>query len=186
MSRLPKHSRKNVEGVIRAVALLAPELNLSYTIVGDGEDRDRLESLSHELGVADKVKFTGRVAVGELLTLYAHADLFVLTPVATDIDIEGFGIVYNEASASGVPVLGSSAGGAIDAISDGTNGILIPKSTPTDIASGIRHFLDRRELITEDRCRHFAEQFRWGTIASHIRTHIRNAVSAVSPTCPIA
>ncbi|MCG8456445.1 MAG: glycosyltransferase, partial [Holophagales bacterium] len=102
VTRLSPHTRrKNVDGVLRALADVqrsAPEhaAEWSYTVVGGGPDLPRLQGLARELGVADRVRFTGAVAAEDLLAEYRRADLFVLASEATATDVEGFGIVYIE------------------------------------------------------------------------------------------
>lgn len=172
VSRLSQYTRrKNVDGVCEALALL-PELPLHYTVVGDGDDRPRLEARARELGVAERVAFRGALGRGELLEAYRRADLFVLASKASPKDVEGFGIVYIEASASGVPVLCSREGGATDAVADGVNGILIDSSAPAAIAAGIRAFLARRGELPEDKVRAFAEPFRWPAISAELRARL--------------
>jgi phosphatidyl-myo-inositol dimannoside synthase len=176
ISRLTRQARrKNVEGVLRALQLLkrdAPALRFDYTIVGDGNDRPRLEELARTLQLHEQVRFSGFVTREELLAALRRADLFVLAPKATAYDVEGFGIVYIEASASGVPVIGSAEGGATDAIETGTNGLLIETSTPAAIADGIRRFHAERHRFSADRVRAFAEGFRWHEISARLRARI--------------
>jgi phosphatidylinositol alpha-1,6-mannosyltransferase len=93
-------------------------------VVGDGDDRARLEALAREQGVATRVVFTGHVAHEELPDYYRLADAFVMPSSG-----EGFGIVYLEAAACGLPVLGSRAAGAVDALADGAIGAFAPADT---------------------------------------------------------
>jgi phosphatidylinositol alpha-1,6-mannosyltransferase len=166
VTRLTKYSaRKNVDGVLRAVASLHPRLQMRYTIVGDGDDKPRLEALARELGIGCIVKFAGSLRVSELLGEYRCADLFVLAAKATEEDVEGFGIVYMEASASGVPVICSHEGGAVDAVEPGKNGLLIPSSSPADIAAGIEEFSRTRSQYRPESVRRVAEKYRWPQVA---------------------
>lgn len=172
VSRLSRYTRrKNVDGVCEALALL-PDLPLHYTVVGDGDDRPRLEARARELGLDGRVSFRGALEREELLAAYREADLFVLASKASAKDVEGFGIVYIEASASGVPVLVSREGGATDAVEDGKNGLLIDSSAPAAIAAGIRGFLARRHELREDTVRAFAEPFRWPAISAELRRQL--------------
>lgn len=164
-----EHRRKNVDGVLRALCLLPESLPVRYTVVGDGDSRPQLEGLARELGVSDRVEFVGRVSRDRLLAWYRRSHLFVLAARGSRLDVEGFGIVYLEASASGVPVLCSREGGSTDAVADGWNGILLPSSSPEDIAAGILRFAETREQFPPDRVRAFAEQFRWPRVAARIR-----------------
>ncbi len=173
VTRLTQHSaRKNVDGVLDAVAAVAGDIDVSYTVVGDGDDRARLEQHARTLRIADRVRFAGRLSDEDLLTCYREADLFILAAKATHRDIEGFGIVYMEASASGVPVICSRAGGAIDAVSEGENGLLIPDSSPESIAEGIRGFAARRAQLTPERARAVAERYRWTSVTAQLRERL--------------
>lgn len=178
VTRLTRHTRrKNVDGVLRAVARLRDELAIEYTVVGDGDDRPRLEVLAEELGIADRVRFTGAVDLDGLLAAYRRADLFVMASLASEHDVEGFGIVYLEAAAAGVPSICSREGGATDAVVDGTNGLLIDRSSAESIAAGLRRFLAERERFSPDAVRAFAEGFRWPAIAGRLRGILLDALA---------
>jgi phosphatidylinositol alpha-1,6-mannosyltransferase len=165
--------RKNVDGVMRALPLLPADVPVTYTIVGDGDDRARLEQLAAELNVADRVRFTGRISRAVLLDVYRESDLFVLAAQARPNDIEGFGIVYLEAAAMGVPALCSRAGGATDAVEDGVTGLVLDSSSPQAIADGIVKFAHLRTTFDPRQVRAFAEKFRWSQIAATIRRELR-------------
>lgn len=149
---------------------------VSLTVVGDGDDLPRLQRLSAELGLTDKVRFAGRTGKDELLKCYADADLFVLASRATSRDVEGFGIVYIEASASGVPVICSAEGGATDAVEEGWNGIIIPSSSALDIAKGMERFELNRDRFPAARVQAFARRFRWPAAAAAIGRELATAV----------
>ena len=169
VTRLSRHTRrKNVDGVLRALAKLGDAFPWSYTVVGDGDDRERLEDLARELGIAAQVTFLGSVSFDELLAAYRRADLFILASRATKKDVEGFGIVYIEASAGGVPVICSREGGATDAVRDGVNGLLIETSDPASIAAGIERFQADRERFSPAAARAMAEEFRWPKIGAQV------------------
>jgi len=97
--------RKNVDLVLRALAELKDRHRFTYTIVGDGATRGALERLAGELGLGDRVRFTGRVSQTELMAHLGSADLFILASSALPSSHEGFGIAYLEANALGTPVL---------------------------------------------------------------------------------
>ncbi len=173
VSRLSRYvPRKNIDGVLRAVHLLADTLPIQYTVVGDGDDLPRLRCLATELGIADRVTFTGRADKKALLTHYAEADLFVLASLASAHDVEGFGIVYMEAAAAGVPSLCSREGGAIDAVEEGENGVVLASSSPQAIADGVLEFSKSRDQYPAERVRAVAERFRWPVIADTMRSSI--------------
>ena len=168
-------ARKNIEGVIRALALLADSVDLTYTVVGDGDDRPRLEELAEDLNLGARVDFRGGIDQNELLKCYSEADLFILASKASPGDVEGFGIVYIEASAAGVPVICSREGGAIDAVEEGVNGLVIQDSTPGSIARGIEDYIRLRESFEETRIRQFADGFRWNNLVPQLLREIAAA-----------
>ncbi len=181
VSRLQKATRrKNVAGVLNALALLRESLNFTYSIVGDGDDLEDLRALSNRLGLAERVTFHGRVNDQDLLRLYRNAGLFVLPVKSSPVDVEGFGIVYLEANASGVPVLCSAAGGALDAVIDGQTGIVLAGSEPSQIAAGILRFADSRATYKAHRLREFASNFAWKIAAARIESQILTAVEALN------
>ena len=97
-------------------------------IVGDGPYRKDLDRLAGRLGVTRSVRFTGPVPEADLPGYYAAADIFAM-PCRTrrgGLDVEGLGIVYLEASAAGLPVIGGDSGGAPDAIEPGESGYVVP------------------------------------------------------------
>jgi glycosyltransferase involved in cell wall biosynthesis len=118
---------KGQDRMIRALADLRRDIpNVRYLIVGDGNDRARLEQCAQLEGVSDLVIFTGRVAEGELPDYYRLCDLFALPSTG-----EGFGIVFLEALACGKPALGGMHDGARDPLVDGELGVM---ADPGDIA----------------------------------------------------
>jgi phosphatidyl-myo-inositol dimannoside synthase len=105
-------------------------------LVSDGPYRGKLERLSARLGVADSVLFTGPVGWDELPSYYDAGNIFAM-PCRTrrgGLDVEGLGIVYLEASATGLPVVGGDSGGAPDAILDGETGYVVPGRDPAAVA----------------------------------------------------
>jgi phosphatidyl-myo-inositol dimannoside synthase len=88
--------------------------DIVFLVAGGGDDRARLEALARDEGVAEHVRFLGEVPNEQLPALYRAADLYVMPSSG-----EGFGIVFLEAMASGVPALGLAVGGAVDALVDG-------------------------------------------------------------------
>jgi phosphatidyl-myo-inositol dimannoside synthase len=96
-------------------------------LVGDGPYRQTLERLAAASGTAESIMFTGPVSWADLPAYYDAADIFAM-PCRTrraGLDVEGLGIVYLEASATGLPVIGGDSGGAPDAILDGETGYVV-------------------------------------------------------------
>ena len=135
--------RKGIDVVLAGLpALAARDPGLVYLVAGTGPDRPRLERLAAELGVSDRVRFLGAVGDDALPGLYAAADLFVL-PAREEPrqDVGGFGIVYCEAAATGLPVVAGASGGIADAVRDGETGILVPPEDPATLTAAIERIL---------------------------------------------
>ena len=179
VTRLTKYTaRKNVDGVLAALPAVRERLAVRYTVVGDGDDRPRLEQLARELGLAEIVSFAGTLSAAELLACYRRSDLFVLAAKATNDDVEGFGIVYLEAAASGVPAICSSEGGAVSAVQPGCNGIVIPSSAPADISAGILEFARDRERYAPENVTASVEASRWPAVAARLRARMTERLGA--------
>ena len=136
---------KGHEMVIRNLAPLQDRIGVpvEYWVVGDGDDRSRLERFARSYAVAESVRFWGRVPDDQLVAIYQKCDVFVMPSTR-----EGFGIVYIEASACGKPVVGSNVGGAVDAIEDGITGFCIdPASDQALIEAVTRLLLDPKLAI---------------------------------------
>lgn len=134
--------RKGHDKVIEALpAILGQVPDVVYLIVGTGPQEDRLRTHAQEKGVADRVIFAGRVSDEELPAYYNAADVFIMPNREDETDVEGFGIVFLEANACGVPVIGGHSGGAVDAIADGESGYLVDPSSPQAIAEAASRLL---------------------------------------------
>lgn len=96
--------------------------NISYDIIGDGEYRGKLEELIKELGLEDNVSFLGKLEHKEVIDIMKQYDIFSLPSYK-----EGFGMVYIEAMAQGIPVIGVKGEGIEDAIENGVNGFLVER-----------------------------------------------------------
>jgi phosphatidyl-myo-inositol dimannoside synthase len=120
--------RKGQDMLIRALPAIRDRVRgTALVIVGGGPHRDALRRLAHEFGVADHVVFTDGVPSDELPAHHAMADVFAM-PCRTrgaGLDVEGLGIVYLEASATGVPVVAGRSGGAPESVRDGETGLVV-------------------------------------------------------------
>lgn len=141
---------KGIDTVIEALPrVLATVPDLQYVVAGDGELRPKLESLAAKAGVAANVRFLGGVSDAELVELYRRCDLFVLPSRGQQlrgaIGGEGFGRVYVEAALAGKPVIGSSSGGAAEAVLNGVTGLLVNPQWADDVADAVLALLTDRE-----------------------------------------
>lgn len=131
--------RKGHEEVLNVLPELADEVpNISYLICGDGDNRPELEQKAKRLGVADRVVFTGYVPEEEKEDHYRLADAFVMPGRG-----EGFGIVYLEAMACGVPVVASKADASKEAVRGGELGTVVDPDDPDSLKQGIRDALSQ-------------------------------------------
>jgi len=119
VGRLDARERyKGHDDIIMAIPqLVSQDHDIAYIIVGEGDDRGRLEALTKAQGVAERMRFLGPVPLQTLIAAYRTADLFVMPSRG-----EGFGIAFLEALACGTPALGLAIGGACDALADGELG----------------------------------------------------------------
>ncbi len=145
---------KGHDVALRALpSVVARVPNLTYLIVGDGDDRPRLERLSQELELVEHVVFTGKVTDGELAALYRQSEVFLL-PARTVIDKhhpkgEGFGIVYLEAMAFGKPVIGPNYGAPAEIIRHEKHGLLVDPEDPAAVAEALLRLLTCPEWAVE-------------------------------------
>lgn len=143
--------RKGYHNSIKAFAAVAQKIeNLNYIIIGKEEGSDyfrELNNLVKENNLENRVFFlTSGIDDSQLLGFYRNAELFVLTPTEEGHHFEGFGIVYLEAAASGLPIVATSDSGATSATQDGYNSILVPQNDPEKTADAILKILENPEL----------------------------------------
>ena len=141
--------RKGFDVVIRAVARLArTRPRLVLLIAGAGRDRERLEKVVAETGAP--VRFMGRVSNDELPLLYGCADVSMMLCRNRwgGLEQEGFGIVFVESAACGVPQIAGRSGGAAEAVSDGETGFVIDE--PTDVDEVVARL---EQMLTDDSLR---------------------------------
>ncbi len=133
--------RKGLDQALRALALVANAQRLPanwlYVIGGAGPERHALETLAEQSGIRDRVQFLGFVPDEELAEIYGAADLFLQPNREIHGDTEGFGIVFLEASACGLPVIGGIAGGTGDAIEHGQTGLRVDAERVDEIADAL-------------------------------------------------
>jgi glycosyltransferase involved in cell wall biosynthesis len=152
--------QKGIESLLEAVPrLLAAAPDTRVLIVGDGPSRAALAARARRLGLGAAVDFLGYRADAE--AIYAALDVMVMPSRH-----EGFGIAFLEAMAMGAAVVGTRVVGSVDAVTDGTTGLLVPPDDPAALAAAILRLFDdpelRRRLVEEGRRRVRAEGSREG------------------------
>ncbi|MEV5973593.1 glycosyltransferase family 4 protein [Streptomyces sp. NPDC051921] len=143
-------------------------------IVGGGPYEQELRKLAVSTGVAGSVRFTGAVPWSELPAHYGAGDVFAM-PCRTrrgGLDVEGLGIVYLEASATGLPVVAGDSGGAPDAVLDGETGWVVRGGVPEETADRVATLLldpELRARMGERGRRWVEERWRWDLLAERLR-----------------
>ena len=167
VARLVPH--KGQDAAIEALALLAPDFpGLRYLLVGGGRDRARLEALARSFGVADRVAFAGMLTDEEIAEAYATATVYV-GPSRLDrgINVEGFGISFVEAGASGTPSVAGDSGGVRSAVRDGETGFVVPPQDVKAIAAALRAIIadpGRREAMGRAARKAVESHYNWARV----------------------
>ncbi|WP_424937008.1 MULTISPECIES: glycosyltransferase [Bacteria] len=120
-------AEKQIDVILRAITTLDPGLDVSFDIVGGGDQRKSLENLTRELGLGDRVVFHGRISDVQLRALYSRASVFAIASIA-----ELQSIATMEAMASALPVVAADAVALPHLVHDGENGYLFP---PGDVGA---------------------------------------------------
>ncbi|MFJ7248609.1 glycosyltransferase family 4 protein [Kitasatospora sp. NPDC098652] len=166
--------RKGQDTLIEAMPLILRDVpDAVLLIVGGGPYRAELEKLADATGVRDSVRFTGSVPWAELPAHYGAGDVFAM-PCRTrrgGLDVEGLGIVYLEASATGLPVVAGDSGGAPDAVLEGETGYVVPGGSAEASAERIVRLLRDEELrrrMGEAGRRWVERSWRWDLLAGRL------------------
>ena len=169
LARLPSKERyKGVDEVMEAMPVLLQDVpNLKYLIAGDGNDLPRLMLKARALGLADKVVFVGLVNEADKADYFRLADAFVMPGRG-----EGFGFVFLEALACGVPVVGSRLDGSREALRDGELGELADPTEPATIPVCILRALGKPAGIPSG-----LSYFDW----PHFQARLATAIRSVRP-----
>ncbi|MEL6468673.1 MAG: glycosyltransferase family 4 protein [Cyanobacteria bacterium J06623_4] len=115
--------------------------NILLTVVGDGPDRDLLESLTDQLDLSAQVKFVGYQSQSSVRQYLQETDVFVLPSFA-----EGVPVVLMEAMMSGVPVVATQIAGVSELVEDGVSGFLVPPSNVSELCDRIQTLLSDGDL----------------------------------------
>lgn len=167
--------RKGQDVLIEALPAIRRRVpGAALLVVGGGRDMPRLQRLAAVAGVADDVHFTGPVADDELPAHYAAGDVFAM-PCRTrrgGLDVEGLGIVYLEASATGLPVVAGDSGGAPDAVRDGETGYVVDGRSVAAVADQVGALLAdpaAAAAMGEKGRAWVTREWRWDVLAGRLR-----------------
>jgi phosphatidylinositol alpha-1,6-mannosyltransferase len=171
--------RKGQDRLISALPALRRDVaDAALLLVGGGRDEPRLRRLARRLGVAEHVVFTGVVSAAELPAHYAAGNVFAM-PCRTrraGLDVEGLGIVYLEASATGLPVLAGNSGGAPDAVQHGKTGYVVNGRDTAEIAGRLVELLTDHKRAAEFGAAGrtwVTAQWQWDTMAARMTELLR-------------
>ena len=141
--------RKGQDKLISALPEIKTSVpNVHLVLVGVGPHQDYLEKLALKLNVSDCVTFIGRINYAELPEYICLGDIFAMPSRSRffGLEVEGLGIVYLEASACGLPVVGGKSGGAPDAVLVGETGMVVDGTNSSEIADACIELLNNPEL----------------------------------------
>ena len=145
--------RKGYHISIPAFALARKEIaDLKYKIIGSQGDSSyfsELKRLAQECGVEDAAQFLTNISDDDLSDLYKRARLFLLPSVNAEHHFEGFGIVFLEAAAAGLPVIGTSGNGIEDAVQNDQNGFLVAQNDIIGLSRAILGIVNNPERWRE-------------------------------------
>ena len=168
--------RKGQDMLIRALPAIRDNVDgAALAIVGGGPYLTALRQLARHAGVADHVVFTGGVPWAELAAHHAMADVFAM-PCRTrgaGLDVEGLGIVFLEASATGVPVVAGRSGGAPETVREGETGYVVDGRSVAEVADGVTRIMLDPELAARLGAagrRWVKESWCWSTHAARLAT----------------
>ena len=166
--------RKGQDMLIKALPSIRRRADgAALVVVGGGPYLDSLRKLARECGVEDHVTFTGGVRAAELPAHHALADVFAM-PCRTrgaGMDVEGLGIVFLEASATGVPVVAGHSGGAPEAVRHNKTGLVVDGRSLDGIADAVTGLLtdrDKAAAMGAAGREWVMSQWRWETLAQRL------------------
>lgn len=167
--------RKGQDVLIRALPAIRRRVpDAALLCVGGGPDAPRLQRLAAENGVAGDVVLTGSVPWPELPAHYDAGDVFAM-PCRTrraGLEVEGLGIVFLEASATGLPVVAGRSGGSPDAVRDGETGCVVDGTSVTEVADTVGALLadpQRRRAMGAAGRAWVERDWRWDVLATRLR-----------------
>jgi phosphatidylinositol alpha-1,6-mannosyltransferase len=165
-------ARKNLRLLIEAMPAVRRACPGTRLLLGGtGPEREGLVACAGALGLAEAVLFPGRIADGEMAAHYGLADVFCLPSLASEKDVEGFGIVYLEAGACEVPVVGGRSGGVPDAVADGETGLLIDPRSREELERALIALLSdrgRRQAMGRRARERILREFTWDACAGRM------------------
>jgi glycosyltransferase involved in cell wall biosynthesis len=169
--------RMGIDRLLRAVPHVARALpDFMLVVGGQGPLLPSLRALAGDLGIGERVRFTGFIPEDQLVSFYQAADGFVIPTVA----LEGFGLPVLEALACGTPVLGSRVGAIPELLDPLDSSLLFSEVTPEGISSGILALVSRPDLDSlRVACREYVlGRYRWELVLEQLERELVEIVTA--------
>ena len=164
----------------KLVIKILPELlnsnpDIVYLVAGTGDYQKELEKLVIKLNLENNVIFLGKLSNKELATYYKLSDLFVMPAKNIEGDVEGFGIVYLEASSFGLPIIAGKSGGIAEGVLDNKTGILINPKNKGELGQAVLKFINDKKLYNDisNQGIKYVEEFKWSKQASYLEQIIK-------------
>lgn len=143
-------ARKNIGLVIKTMPKILEKVpNAHFVIGGRGPELENLAKLIQETQMQDHISLLGSLEEERLVEYFSLGDIFLLPSSQNSKDVEGFGIVFLEAGACEVPVIGADTGGIRDAVSHGKTGILLKESNEDTLSQAVIELLNNEDKAKE-------------------------------------
>lgn len=180
--------RKGVDYLLRALPEVLKNHDTELVITGAGDQKPKLQALTDQLGLSDRVRFLGFVSTEELNQQYAECDVWV-NPSVIDSrgDTEGLGVGSIEAYSHRKPVVASAVGGIPDTVRDGETGLLVPEKNEQALASAINSLLNdptRRQRMGEAGLAFAKRRFDWDRLTDQLVMTYRKAIDLTQGRAP--
>lgn len=169
------HPVKGVRYLLQAMKIVHAEMpDAKLILVGDGEERENLESLTNSLGIRECVEFAGKVPHERIQDYMNQAEVFVLPSLS-----EGFPVTILEAMACGLPIVATNVRGIPNIVEEGVNGYLVNVKSPDEMAERILFLLqndEMRERMSANN-REKVELFAWDKIAIRVEDEYQQVIT---------
>jgi glycosyltransferase involved in cell wall biosynthesis len=165
--------KNGIDDILRALPMLPPLVKA--VIVGEGEDREKLQVLTKQKGLTDRVLFIGSKPHGELPALLKASDIFIRPSLS-----EGLGNSFLEAMAADIPIIGTSVGGIPDFLTDGETGVFCQPRHPESIRDAVNRLIGDvglRERVVRQGHALVAERYEWNEISCRMRALLTRLAS---------
>jgi phosphatidylinositol alpha-1,6-mannosyltransferase len=171
--------RKNHRMGIEVLKKLRSEgVPLAFVCAGEGDERVRLEEMAEAKGLREWIRFPGAISEHEKRLLFAASDIYAMPSIQLGEMIEGFGIVFLEAAAAGIPAVCGNTGGQSEAVLNMETGIVVDGQDLNDVAAAARNLAIDPELRRRmgERGRRWAAEHSWELVVARTKEEIQRAL----------